>query len=121
MRDSVNEQQKARAYWTALLSLLFLLFLAVPAARAQFDTGTITGTLTDNTGAVIGNSTVVVENLGTGKKTTITANSNGSFSASGLPFGNYVVIANAQGFAETRSNTIVLNVGAAVHVALKLN
>jgi hypothetical protein len=121
MRDFAKKHQKARTYWSTLLSLLFLIFLGVPAARAQFDTGTITGTLTDSTGAVIGNSTVVVENLGTGKKTTVTANSNGGFSASQLPFGNYVVIASAQGFGETRSNPIVLNVGAEVHVSLKMN
>lgn len=121
MKDSAHKKQTVRAYWTPLLSLLCVFVLAIPAARAQFDSGTITGTTSDSSGAAIARSTVLVENLGTGKKTSARANANGNFSVSALPFGTYVVIANASGFGETRSGTIVLNVGATVHVALKMN
>ena len=112
--------------WTSvalrpLLPLLAWICFAVPALHAQFDTGTITGTVTDSTGAVVSNAAVVIENLGTGKKVSATTNGAGNFTASALPFGHYVVAANAPGFGETRSSDINLTVGAAVHVALKMN
>ena len=47
-----------------VLGIICLLF-SVPA-MAQFDTGTITGTVTDATGAIIPNATVIVTNTGTG-------------------------------------------------------
>src|SRR5690348_10908421 len=109
--------------WTSvalrpLLPLLAWICFAVPALHAQFDTGTITGTVTDSTGAVVNNAAVVIENLGTGKKVSATTNGAGNFTASALPFGHYVVAASAPGFGETRSSDINLTVGAAVHVAL---
>jgi hypothetical protein len=121
MTDFKSKKHGLRAFLRHCLPLLVLICFAVPALRAQFDTGTITGTLTDSSGAVIGKAGVTVENLETGSKKTVTADANGNFSASGLPFGRYVVVANAEGFGETRSGVINLTVGAAVHLTLKMN
>src|SRR5215469_16186358 len=110
MTNFKPERHVLRALFRQWLPLFVLMCLAVPALRAQFDTGTITGTITDSSGAVIGKAGIVVENLGTGSKTTVTADAIGNFTASGLPFGHYVVVASATGFGETRSGDINLTV-----------
>ncbi|MFZ0886556.1 MAG: carboxypeptidase-like regulatory domain-containing protein, partial [Candidatus Acidiferrales bacterium] len=46
---------------------------------------------------------------------------NGNFVASGLPLGTYVVSATAPGFGETKSQSIILNVGSSIHVELKVS
>ncbi len=51
---------------------------------------------------------------------TLTTNGAGVFSAYDLPFGNYTVRATASGFGTATSKNIVLNVGAAVHVTMRL-
>jgi len=93
--------------------------LALPL-MAQFDTGTITGIVTDSTGAVMPKAKVTVSNIGTGDTRSVTTDAQGFFVASALPFGNYEVSANASGFSEAKSKTIALSVGAAVKVNLVL-
>jgi hypothetical protein len=95
------------------------LLFTLPAS-AQFDTGTISGLVTDGTGAVIPHSSVTITNTGTGIQTTANTDSSGSFVASGLPFGHYVVSAIATGFGKATAPVFVLNVGATVRVSLVL-
>lgn len=104
-----------------LVGLICLMVCAVFPARAQFDTGTLNGTAVDPSGAVIPGAAVTVTNSGTGQVVTLKTNGAGAFSASDLPFGTYTVSAAAQGFGTTTSRGIVLNVGGAVHVTLKLS
>ena len=104
-------------------ALHFVVLLAVVAFSAlpllaQFDTGTITGTVTDPSGAVVARATVTLANVGTGIQTSLATDQAGNFVASALPFGTYVVTVHPSGFAETKSQPIVLNVGATVHVNL---
>ena len=107
--------------WTYFLSLFCLLcFTAFPAV-AQFDTGTISGLAVDPSGAAIPHAAVTVMNMGTNRTSVLTTNGAGGFSASDLPFGAYTVTANAPGFGATTSKEILLTVGAAVHVTLRLS
>ncbi len=103
-----------------LLAICTLLCLFAASASAQFDTGTITGTITDASGAVVPHAKVTITNIGTGRQTMLQSNGEGLFVASALPFGTYVVSANASGFQESKSPQIVLNVGAAVNVNVAL-
>ena len=111
--------QKQRNLWMALAAVLLVVFSAT-AAWAQFDTGTIAGSVTDPTGAVIPGATVTITNTGTSLQKTVKTDAGGLFVASALPFGNYVVSASAQGFAAAKSQPIVLSVGATLHVNLPL-
>lgn len=99
-----------------------VLCLAVTATSlfAQFDTGTISGSVTDPSGAVVPKATVTLTNEGTSEITTLQASDSGTFVASALPFGNYVVSATAHGFGVAKTRSIVLTVGAVVHVNLGL-
>lgn len=102
-----------------VLAILMLMFGA-STAWAQFDTGTIAGSVTDPSGAVIPNATVTVTNTGTNVSKTVQTDNGGNFTASALPFGNYVVTSTASGFGQAKSQPITLNVGATVHVHLPM-
>ncbi len=107
--------------WRSPAVLAFVcIALTVLPISAQFDTGTIAGTITDPTGAVVPHASVTVTNQGTSAQTTLEASDAGNFVASALPLGNYVVAATASGFGTATSSVITLNVGATVHVNLNL-
>jgi hypothetical protein len=106
-----------RTFFHAIAVLAIVVFGALPML-AQFDTGTITGTATDASGAVVAHAAITVTNVGTGIQKSFITDQNGNFVASSLPYGTYVVRVGASGFAETKSAPIVLNVGATVNVNL---
>jgi len=106
--------------WRLLAAFGLICILSVLPASAQFDTGTITGTVTDQSGAMIPHATVTITNVGTSTQRTLEVDANGSFVAAAVPFGTYIVSATSKGFGETKSQSLVLNVGSTVHVDLKL-
>ena len=108
---------RARRAFHAIAVLTIVLFGALPMF-AQFDTGTITGTATDASGAVVAHAAITVTNVGTGIQKSYVTDQNGNFVASSLPYGTYVVTTHASGFAESKSQPVVLNVGATVQVNL---
>ena len=121
MQSTVTVRERRKPLLLALLGLICLFAYGVFPASAQFDTGTLSGTAVDSTGAVIPKASVTVSNVGSGQTVSVTTNGSGAFSASDLPFGTYTVTATAPGFGTTTSQDIVLNVGAAVHLTLKLS
>jgi len=98
-----------------------LILSASVFASAQFDAGSITGFVTDSTGAALSHATITITNTGTGFEKTLTTDGRGGFTATSLPIGNYSISAKTAGFAEAKSQTIVLNAGATVNVNLMLN
>ncbi len=103
-----------------LIVLLVLLGFGALPVLAQFDTGTITGAVTDVSAAAVPHATVTVTNVGTGFQKSVVTDQNGNFVASDIPYGTYVVTVNMTGFATTKSSPIKLNVGAVVQVNLAL-
>lgn len=79
---------------TALCVLLALSFIVV----AQAPTGTITGLVTDTTGAAMANVTVTITEKATGSVRSIVTNAQGLYNAPALPAGDYTVRGEAQGF-----------------------
>ena len=80
-----------------LLLLVSVVVLAVPVC-AQVPTGTIAGTITDESGAVLPKAKVTVTNRETGAVRVLQTNSEGIFSAPSLSAGSYEVRVEAQGF-----------------------
>jgi hypothetical protein len=103
----------------AIALLAVVVFGALPML-AQFDTGTITGSVTDVSGAVVAHAAITVTNVGTGIQKSFVTDQNGNFVASSLPYGTYVVMIRASGFAENKSQPVALNVGATVQLNLTL-
>lgn len=74
-----------------------LLFVIFPLA-GQSDRGTITGSVTDPSNAVIPGAEVVIRNLDTGVSTRALTNEVGLFTMSNIPIGRYEIKVTAQGF-----------------------
>src|ERR1039457_1956800 len=108
-----------RTAFYAIALLAVVVFGALPML-AQFDTGTITGSVTDVSGAVVAHAAITVTNVGTGIQKSFVTDRNGNFVASSLPYGTYVVMIRASGFAENKSQPVALNVGATVQLNLTL-
>jgi len=94
---------------------------AVPVS-AQVTTGTILGTVKDNTGAVVTGATVTVTETGKGTSSTYTTDSSGSYTAPFLIPGTYELSVDVQGFRKYLRRGVVLQVNqrARVDVALEL-
>jgi hypothetical protein len=91
-----------------VLSIVVLVSWVAGPAFAQARNGTIHGTVTDPTGAVIPNATVSVTTPDGHTVTSATSNGAGLYQASNLAPGTYIVIGNAQGFAASASKAVTL-------------
>lgn len=86
----------------ALLATALILASAAPALLAQSNTGTILGTVQDDSGAVIPDATVTVKNLGTGQERTAKSDGSGSYNMSNLQVGHYSVTMAHEGFTQAQ-------------------
>jgi predicted porin len=84
----------------SLLSLLFLCFAlaTTPPAQAQ-GTATLSGTITDQTGATVPNVEVIIKSLDTGSTFKTAADHNGFYHAPGLPPGRFEIRTVKDGYA----------------------
>jgi hypothetical protein len=98
------------------VSLLLCSVLFLAAAVFAGVTGSISGTVTDTTGAVISGVTVVATNTETGVKSTAETNAQGFYSFPNLPIGHYNVQVEAKGFAGYKETGLVLDVNTALRV-----
>jgi hypothetical protein len=86
------------------------LFFCATALHAQDVTGSITGAVTDPSGAVITGAHVTAENVGTGVRTESTTNAAGVFTIRFLPIGTYRVTVGAPGFSTQSIPSFALEV-----------
>ncbi|PYV46334.1 MAG: hypothetical protein DMG92_18315, partial [Acidobacteria bacterium] len=103
----------------AAVFLSLATILPVPVFGQQFY-GTITGTVTDPSGAVVPNANVKVTNIDTNVTVALRTNSAGVYVANNLIVGTYRVEAEASGFKKSVADKIVLQVGATPKVDLAL-
>ncbi|MBI4465674.1 MAG: TonB-dependent receptor [Acidobacteria bacterium] len=92
-------------------NLLLLVFLASQVTLAQVTTGTILGTVTDSTGAVIPGATINIRNVETGIARSVASDAEGRFRVPQLGLGSYEVVAEAPGFQSVVRSGITLTVG----------
>jgi hypothetical protein len=91
-------------------ALLVCIGLMLPVAMAQTaGEGAITGTVTDSSGAVVANATVVAHNVATGVDTTRVTSSAGVYQISPIIIGTYSVTVSATGFQKITQENIVIN------------
>jgi hypothetical protein len=88
--------------------------------EAQIDRGTISGTITDSSGALVAGATVTVTNVDTNQAVSLTADNDGIYTARLLQQGNYNVEASAKGFRTTLQTGITLNVNQVARVDFRL-
>jgi hypothetical protein len=106
-------QKKGYAFLCGLL-ILAVAFLMPSETRtyAQVVGATLSGTVTDTTGAILPNVHVSIRNTATGITRGITADTAGFYTAPNLLPGNYEVTFSASGFATQVSSGVTLTVGA---------
>ena len=98
---------------------IFLLITGM--AMGQSQNGSISGTITDQTGAAVSTATVTVTNVGTGAVRSVTTTSSGDYRVEGLPPQDYTVTVTAPGFGETRTDKFNVSVGSANVVNAKVS
>lgn len=105
----------------AFLQFLWMVaaLLAVSAA-AQVDQGTITGTVSDQTGAVLPGVKITLTDTDTGLVLTSTTDSSGVYVFSPVKIGNYSVSATALNFAKATLSGLVLNLNQRLQANLTL-
>jgi hypothetical protein len=98
----------------ALLFALAGLLFGARALYAQVDAGSILGTVTDASGAVISGATVTLTNEGTAASLSTTTSSDGLYKFSPVKIGSYKIDVVLQGFQAMTAKGVVVNVGANV-------
>ena len=78
--------------------ILAFVLLAVFTVSAQTFRGTILGTATDASGAVVAGAKVTVKNVATGLERTTETSADGSYALPELPIGTYTVTVVLPGF-----------------------
>ncbi|MGA8632846.1 MAG: TonB-dependent receptor [Terracidiphilus sp.] len=96
------------------------LAMFVSAASSQTVTGSISGQVTDPSGAVLPGAHVVAADLDTNVSTTTTTNADGLYRIDFLPIGHYQVTVEANGFARATLPPFTLEVQQTVNFDVKL-
>lgn len=88
-----------------------LLAASVLPARAQVNTASLTGLVTDASGGVIAGAAVIATDTATNAVRRVTTDTSGYYLFPSLPIGTYDIAVEAPGFKRARQSGLVLNVG----------
>ena len=104
----------------SLSVLVFALALFTCGRLLAGVTASISGTVTDPSGAVVAGATVTATNVETGVATTLTTNTQGFYSFQSLPLGNYTISVQQSGFKGYSQTGLVLDVNSALVIDVHL-
>jgi|HubBroStandDraft_6_1064221.scaffolds.fasta_scaffold31714_2 hypothetical protein len=100
---------------------MMLLLCGATMAQSAGNAGSITGTVTDPTGAVVPNATVTIQNPVSQYSRSTTTDSAGKFSFPNVPLNNYHVSVTAKGFANgTQEADVRSSVPVTLNVSLQI-
>jgi Carboxypeptidase regulatory-like domain/TonB-dependent Receptor Plug Domain len=101
-------------------NLFWLLMAIVAAGKAQTTTATLLGNVRDTTGAAIPQVEVTAQNVETSFTRSTMSDDTGAYLITNLPVGDYMVIAQKQGFTKfvQKGLTLVIDQNARVDVSL---
>ncbi|HEY0405426.1 MAG TPA: carboxypeptidase-like regulatory domain-containing protein, partial [Pyrinomonadaceae bacterium] len=111
--------RRASLVLASALSLIWLLALARPASAQEFR-GSITGRVSDATGASVAGAQVAAVNAATKIATSTSTSEDGSYTLLYLTPGQYELIIEAKGFKKLRRAGIEVRVGDKLDVDLLL-
>jgi hypothetical protein len=115
----VNQEFKRLLVFLGLAVVLAGVLSQAPAAGAQTETGQISGTVTDSSGAVVADAKIEVKSPNTGLTREITSSSAGSYTISGLKPDVYEVTIEASGFQKF-VRRVTVAVGSITEVSAQL-
>lgn len=90
-------------------AFIAILVALTPGAWGQ-DNASVTGTVTDPTGAAVVNASISLTNTATGQVRRVTSNSSGDYLFAGVGAGHYTLEASGAGFQKFTKTDIVVNV-----------
>ena len=104
-----------------IASSVLLLLLACLGSYGQTTSGTILGTLTDQSGALIPNTPVKLTNTATGDTRQTVSNNSGFYQYVNIPPGTYRISVSAPGFKSVVREPIELQVEGSVQINISLS
>ncbi|MBT9332653.1 TonB-dependent receptor domain-containing protein [Paracidobacterium acidisoli] len=114
-------KKPCRLLLTGVVTFFFILFFSVISlAQSGTGLGTISGTVTDSSGAVIPGAKIIVANMATGVPYNSLTNGTGYFEVNALIPGRYSVRVEKHGFRDLLREGITLETAAHVNVPLQL-
>src|SRR5882757_2838482 len=102
------------------LSLAVSLSFMGSVAQAQFDVGSLVGTIRDQSGAAVAGASITATNTATNIETSATSNGNGDYEIPSLHVGVYTISAKATNYAEAVAQNIAVSIGSRQRIDLEL-
>jgi Carboxypeptidase regulatory-like domain/TonB dependent receptor/TonB-dependent Receptor Plug Domain len=102
-----------------LLAAILSCFLGTQL-HAQYENGSLLGTIHDSTGATVSGAAVTITNNATAVAAKTTTNASGDYEFPSLRVGVYTISASASGFASAAANNITISVGGRERIDLSL-
>jgi len=115
---SNRQKNTLGAAWLWLGVLIFA--LALPLASPAQDTGYISGTVSDKSGAAVVGAEVVITNTAGSLTRNTTTNADGAYVVAGLPGATYNIVVTAKGFQKYSATKVVLDVAQKIRVDVQL-
>jgi hypothetical protein len=115
--NAMSTSKRAR---TVLIFTACALFMTAIQLQGQAVNGTLLGTLTDASGAVVPGAQITITEVGTGIPHSTQSNASGNYVFPNLPPGNYNVTSEAHGFKKETRTTVRVDVNTTVRVDMTM-
>lgn len=120
MKLQISKAVRGMGNVAAGLLIAFALLLSALPAHAQNYAGSIRGTVTDPSGAVVAGATVILRDVGTNATSETTTNDQGGYSFQAVNVGVYEVTVKAGNFKEFHARNVEVHVSTSTEVNAKL-
>src|ERR1700732_5017032 len=107
MSNFSSSRLNTRFSLLTLIALLMVLSSTVVSAQTTVAQGSIQGTVTDPSGAVVSGAKITITNKATAQVSTTSSSSSGTYNSGGLIPGDYVVRVETKGFKTTQLPVVV--------------
>ncbi|MFB3778701.1 MAG: carboxypeptidase regulatory-like domain-containing protein [Bryobacteraceae bacterium] len=100
--------------------LLFVFAAAAGCLCGQLDRGSVTGKITDPSGAFVADAVITVTNIDTNVSTSTVSTSTGDYSAQALIVGRYRITAERAGFKRAVQDNVTVSAGSTIRLDISL-
>src|SRR5262245_19047133 len=120
MFGSIRRRTMIQKLFRGLFAAACFSLLLTGLLCAQSPQATISGIITDTTGAIVPGVQVTALGVATGQRITVTSNGEGFFVLTQLPIGDYTIEAEKTGFRKYVRQALTLTTGATVALDIQL-